>query len=49
MRRQVAKGQQFLRRLIDGKLMCRADVERGVYVIEGTANIAKLGAGILPL
>ena len=49
MRRHVAQSQQLLRRLIDGKLTCRPDLQRGIYVIEGTANLSKLGAGLVPL
>ena len=49
MRRHVAQSQQLLRRLIDGKLSCRPDLQRGVYVIEGTANLSRLGAGLVPL
>ena len=49
MRRHVAQSQQLLRRLIDGKLNCRPDLQRGVYVIEGTATLSKLGAGLVPL
>ena len=50
LRRHPAQGQQILRKLIDGRLLLRAQTDQpsAYYEFEGTGTLTGLLAGIAP-